>query len=246
MLLFDLHSNVIQYLPHKMPTKLHLIGSSVYSMGVVSCFIIPWPRHNSCRRGVCGNAQFPQTVLMFLTGHGIEARNSYPCRNHTFPNSVYHQNLESTQPAAPCFPGPDDAPCWEMCDFRTCMVSCFILSASESFGNKYVMNNLGDLNFYNFLICFFAILMTIHGIFLRSVFIFRKITFISVVKDYSISGFVASQDVDNGKFCMMVKLRIYHQSTAIRSFCLATIWITIHTNLGFLWLTLLQGSMVAA
>ena len=35
---------------------------------------------------------FGMAALMFVTGHGIKAR------------------------AASCFPGPDDAPCWDMCD----------------------------------------------------------------------------------------------------------------------------------
>ena len=47
-----------------------------------------------------------------------ESKNPCPCGNHTFPSSVQHQNLESTQPATSCFPGTDDVP-REMCDFCT-------------------------------------------------------------------------------------------------------------------------------
>ena len=41
-----------------------------------------------------------------------------------FPNSVHHENLESTRPAASCFPGPDEAPHWEVCNFCMGMSSC--------------------------------------------------------------------------------------------------------------------------
>ena len=33
---------------------------------------------------------------------------------------------ESIRPVAPCFSSPDDAPRWEMCDFRTAMGSYYI------------------------------------------------------------------------------------------------------------------------
>ena len=51
--------------------------------------------------------KFHMAALMFLTGHGIKARKPCLCRNHTFSNSVHHQNLESTQTVASCFPDPD-------------------------------------------------------------------------------------------------------------------------------------------
>ncbi len=38
---------------------------------------------------------------------------------------MHHQNLENTQPAVSCFPGSDDAPQWEMCDFCMGMGSCY-------------------------------------------------------------------------------------------------------------------------
>ena len=59
------------------------------------------------------------------------SKNPGPCGNRTFPSEVHHQNLESTQLPASCFPGPDDAPRWEMYDFRTGMGSCFIITRSK-------------------------------------------------------------------------------------------------------------------
>ena len=76
---------------------------------------IPWPRHISCRNGCVEMCNFCTAALMFLIGHGVKARNSCPCWNHTFPNSGHHQGLESTRPAALCFPGPDDAPICAHC-----------------------------------------------------------------------------------------------------------------------------------
>ncbi len=81
-------------------------------------FFISWPRHNSCRKGVCRNVQFPHGCLDVSYRSRDESKNPCPCRNCTFPNSVHHQNLESTGPATLCFQGPDDALNWEMCNFR--------------------------------------------------------------------------------------------------------------------------------
>ena len=52
-----------------------------------------------------------------------KSNNLCPCRNHTFGDKVHHQNLGCTWSAASCFPGPNDAPHWEMCDFRMGMGS---------------------------------------------------------------------------------------------------------------------------
>ncbi len=55
-------------------------------------------------------------------------KSKIPCLsgNCTCPNSVHHQNQESTQQASSCFPGPDDAPHWEMCDSSMGMDCCYI------------------------------------------------------------------------------------------------------------------------
>ena len=68
---------------------------------------------------------FHMSALMFLTDHGIKAITHVCVEIAHFLTRVHHQNLENTWPAALCFPGPDDAPCWEMCDFPTGMGFCF-------------------------------------------------------------------------------------------------------------------------
>ena len=35
------------------------------------------------------------------------------------------------RPVASCFPGPDDGPCWEMCDFPMGMGSCYMKPSAE-------------------------------------------------------------------------------------------------------------------
>ena len=84
-----------------------------------------WPRDNSCRKGVCGNARFLHGCLDVSYRSCDKCKKPWPCRNCTFPNSVHHHNLKSTRPAALCFPGPGDAPHWELCDFCTGMGSCY-------------------------------------------------------------------------------------------------------------------------
>ena len=63
--------------------------------------------------------------LMFLIieiiGGGIKAGT----HTHAEITRFLTQYLKSTQPAALCFPGLDDAPCWEMCDFCVGMNSCY-------------------------------------------------------------------------------------------------------------------------
>ncbi len=69
---------------------------------------------------------------MNLTGLGCApseqvmeySKNPCPCVNHTFPNEVHHQGLGSMRLQAERFSGSDDAPSWEMCDFRMGMGSC--------------------------------------------------------------------------------------------------------------------------
>ena len=93
--------------------------------------IIPRPRHNSCRKGVCRNASFPNGCLHVSYGSWDKSKNTCPCENCTFPNSVHRQNLESTRSVAFCFPGHDDAPHWEICNSHMCMGSCYINQPSE-------------------------------------------------------------------------------------------------------------------
>ena len=66
---------------------------------------------------------FCMVALMFLTGHGIKAKTHAHGELH-IPNLVHHQNLKSTHPVASCFPGPDDAPRWEMFYFPMGISSC--------------------------------------------------------------------------------------------------------------------------
>ena len=60
---------------------------------------------------------FRTAPTIFLTGHEIKARTHAHVEIMHFP----------TQPAALCFPGPDDTPHWEMCNFCTGMRSCYSL-----------------------------------------------------------------------------------------------------------------------
>ena len=94
-------------------------------MPVVTLYFIPRPRHNSCRKGVRGYVQSPHGCLDVSHRSWYKRKNPHPCRNCTFPKSVYHQNLESAWPVASCYPDPDDAPCWEMCDFCLGMGSSY-------------------------------------------------------------------------------------------------------------------------
>ncbi len=86
---------------------------------------IPWLRHNPCWKGVCGNVWFPNGCLDVSYRSQDKSKNPCQCGNCTFSNLVHHQNLESTCPAASCFPGTDYVPCCEMCNLCTCMCSCY-------------------------------------------------------------------------------------------------------------------------
>ena len=90
--------------------------------------VIPWPRYNSCRKGVCGNVQFPHGCLDVSYRPWDRSKNPCLYINHTFRNSMHHQNLESR-----CFPGPDDAPHLEMCNFRMGMGSYYIAPSNYAF-----------------------------------------------------------------------------------------------------------------
>ena len=80
--------------------------------------VFPWPRHNLSRKGACRNVRFPHDYPGVSFRSWDKSKKPCPCGNHTLPNSVHHQNLESTQPVASCFPGPHDAPHWKMFDFH--------------------------------------------------------------------------------------------------------------------------------
>ena len=102
----------------------------------VKPLFIPWPRHNLCCKGVYWNACFLHGCLDVCYRSWDKSKNPCPCRNHTFP--MHHWNLESTWPAASCFPGPDNALQWEMCNFCTGMVSCWTVC--------YILHHWHDLN----------------------------------------------------------------------------------------------------
>ena len=103
------------------------LGINADSQRVGALAFIPWRRQNSYGKGVCGNVWFLHGCPDVSYRSWNENKNPCPYRNHTFPNSAHHQNLESSQPAALCFPGPDDASRWEMCDFRMGMGSYYII-----------------------------------------------------------------------------------------------------------------------
>ena len=46
-----------------------------------------------------------------------KSKKSCPLGNWTLPNLVHYQSLETTWPVATWFPGPDNVPCLDMCDF---------------------------------------------------------------------------------------------------------------------------------
>ena len=57
-------------------------------------------------------------------------KNRCLCGNLTFPNLMHHHSLESTQPMAFWFAGPDVASCWKVCDFCMGMCSCYNIEQS--------------------------------------------------------------------------------------------------------------------
>ncbi len=105
---------------------------------VCACmFFISRPRPNSCRKRICGHVQFPHGRLdvsnhLNYRSWDKSKNHTYTCGNHTFPNSVHYQYLESTRPVASYFPSPDDAPQWEMFDFHTVVGSCYIFSCRST------------------------------------------------------------------------------------------------------------------
>ena len=62
---------------------------------ILFCIIIPWPRHNSCRKEVCGNVWLPHGCLDVSYRSWDKSKNPYLCINCTFPNLVHH-HLEGT------------------------------------------------------------------------------------------------------------------------------------------------------
>ena len=91
---------------------------------------IPCLRHNSCRKRVC-RMLFPHGCFDVSYTSWNKSKNPGLCRNCTFPNSMHHQNLETTWPVASCFPDHDDAHHLEMCDL--------------GMGSCYIANNIHDL-----------------------------------------------------------------------------------------------------
>ena len=59
----------------------------------------------NCIKKLCGNAQFLHGCLNVSYRSWDKSTNPCSCTNRTFPNSVHHQILESTQPAALCVTG---------------------------------------------------------------------------------------------------------------------------------------------
>ena len=90
------------------------------------------------KKGVCGNVWFPHGCLDVSYRSWDKSKNPCLCGTHTFPSSVHHQNLKSTQTAASYFPRPDDAPRWEMWDFHTGMGSCYMISQGHQDMNALI------------------------------------------------------------------------------------------------------------
>ncbi len=115
-----------------------LLQAALVTFQVEASFY-PMGKHNSCNKGVCRNHTDSCMAALFLTGQGIK-QEPMPMWKLTFPKSVHHQNLVSTQPAVLYFRNPDDASHWEMCDFSMSMGSYYIvhcLSLIISLASEY-------------------------------------------------------------------------------------------------------------
>ncbi len=62
------------------------------------------------------------STLMFLPGDGIKARMHVHVEITHSPTWCI---IRTSRPVALCFPGPDDAPHWQRCDFDMDMGSCY-------------------------------------------------------------------------------------------------------------------------
>ena len=93
--------------------------------------IYPWWKHKSCWEVMCGNGRFPHACFDVFHRSGGKYKKPCLCGSRTFLNVVHHQNLESTQPVASCFPRPNDDPHWEMWDFCAGMGSCYISRSQQ-------------------------------------------------------------------------------------------------------------------
>ena len=100
-----------------------IVGSGQTSSGII--VIIPWPRHNLCRKGVCRNALFPHGCV------DVSYRSWDKARTHAHEKLHISQLGASSEPGKHLgFLGPDDAAPWEMCDFCMGMGSCYITHKS--------------------------------------------------------------------------------------------------------------------
>ena len=65
---------------------------------------------------------YPMTKTQFMQKRGVGK-----CVISAWLRDVSYRSWDRNPcPAALCFPGPDDALCWKMCDFHTGMGSCYI------------------------------------------------------------------------------------------------------------------------
>ena len=77
------------------------------------------------QKRVCGNVISTLAALILLKGHGIKARTNAHAGITHFPNQCIIRTWKSLslRPHALKL-SPDDAPCWEICEFHMSMDSC--------------------------------------------------------------------------------------------------------------------------
>ena len=95
-------------------------NSNPITIGMARCSFRPLFHDPDTNHAGKGCEEMREFHMMFLTSLGIKAR------------TIAHVGISllsaSSEPGkheAVCFPSPDDAPRWEMCDFRTGMGSCY-------------------------------------------------------------------------------------------------------------------------
>ena len=74
---------------------------------------------------------FPTPSDPHFYGSWDKSKNPYPLRNCIIPNSATAGDPGTIQPAAEMFLGPQQVPCWELCDFAMGIGSCFFLVNEE-------------------------------------------------------------------------------------------------------------------
>ena len=82
------------------------LGTRVTCQQVITPLVLSHDQ-GTCRKGVCGKVQFLHGCLDVSYTSWDRSKNSCLCGNCTFLKEVPHQNLESTQSAASCFPRPN-------------------------------------------------------------------------------------------------------------------------------------------